>query len=243
MNQPNKQDAPVALITGAARRIGAVIAQYLHEQGFRVAIHCRQSQAEAHALAANMNQQRVDSAIVLTADLCLRESASLLIGNALTWAGRLDLLVNNASLFSRNEADWDALFNLNVKAPFLLSHAAFPALLSARGSIVNITDTHADRPLKEYAIYCQSKAALSMQTKALAKEFAPGVRVNAVAPGAILWPEHGNLLSNDQQQNIINKTPLQRHGDPMFIAKAVFLMADNAFITGQSLKVDGGRSL
>jgi len=243
LNQTNKQDAPVALVTGAARRIGAAIAQYLHTAGYRVIIHCHQSHTAAHALANDMDRMRADSAIVLTANLCFPDSAHQLIADALTWAGRMDLLVNNASLFTRNETDWDAMFNLNVKAPFLLSHAALPHLAKTHGSIINITDIHADTPLKGYAIYCQSKSALSMQTKALAREFAPNVRVNAVAPGAIMWPEQGNQLSEEQQQNIIDKTPLKQHGSPLFIAQAVLSLAENLFITGQTLSVDGGRSI
>ena len=243
MKQTNKQEAPVAVITGAARRIGAEIARYLHKNGFRVVVHCHQSEAVAQALDYELNQQRPDSAKVLRADLSLSQSANTLIAETLRWGGRIDLLVNNASLFSRNETDWDEMFNVNVKAPFWLSQAAFAALKTVQGSIINITDTHADRPLKGYAIYCQSKAALSMQTKALAREFAPNVRVNAVAPGEIAWPEHANQLDTEQQQHIINKTPLQRHGHPLFIAQAVFALAENQFITGQILCVDGGRSI
>lgn len=243
MNPENKPVAPVALVTGAARRIGAAIVRHLHAAGFGVVIHCHQSQTEAHALENELNQQRADSVKVLIADLANPTSAHQLITEALSWAGRIDLLVNNASLFTRNEADWDAMFTLNVKAPFLLSQAAFPHLSLTHGSIINITDIHADKPLKGYAIYCQSKAALSMQTKALAREFAPNVRVNAVAPGAIMWPEQDNQLNDILQQNIIEKTPLKRHGNPMFIAQAVLALAENAFITGQVLRVDGGRSV
>lgn len=243
LNQTNKQDAPVALVTGAARRIGAAIAQHLHTAGFRVIVHCHQSQSAGHALANELNQLRFNSAIMLTADLCRPESVHQLMSDALLWGGRMDLLVNNASLFTRNDADWDGMFNLNVKAPFLLSCAACPHLVKTQGSIINITDTHADRPLKGYAIYCQSKAALDMQTKALAREFAPNVRVNAVAPGAIMWPEQENQLNEEQQQSIIDKTPLKRHGSPLFIAQAVLALAENQFITGQTLRVDGGRSI
>lgn len=243
MNQVNKYHAPVALVTGASRRIGASIAKHLHAAGFRVVIHCHQSFAAAQALTEEMNQSRANSAKVLTADLCRPDSARQLIADTYDWAGRIDLLVNNASLFTRNESDWEAMFSLNVKAPFLLSYAALSHLAKTGGSIINITDIHADKPLKDYAIYCQTKAALHMQTKALAREFAPEVRVNAVAPGAIMWPEQGNQLSEAQQQQIIEKTPLKRHGSPAFIAHAVLSLAENEFITGQSLRVDGGRSL
>jgi pteridine reductase len=243
LNLSNTQDTRVALITGAARRIGATIAKHLHQAGFLVVIHCHHSIDSAHALGVYLNHKRTDSAYVLTGDLCKESSIEALIQKTLECAGRLDLLVNNASLFSRKMTDWDTLFQLNVKAPFLLSHAAFAALSKTQGSIINITDAHTDKPLKDYAIYCQSKAALTMQTKALAREFAPNVRVNAVAPGAILWPEHDNALSQEQRQRIINDIPLKRHGAPLFIAKAVLALADNPFITGQVLCVDGGRGL
>ena len=243
MNQPNKQDARVALITGAARRIGATIAKHLHQAGFRVVIHCHHSVHEAEELAHTLNQQRMNSACVLVADLSEHNVSTRLVQQTLTWAGRLDLLVNNASLFSRDINDWDALFYLNVKVPFLLSLAAREALTSTCGAIINITDAHIEKPLKEYAVYCQTKAALTMQTKSLAREFAPNIRVNAVAPGAILWPEHGNKLSHEQKQKIIEEIPLKRHGDPLFIAQAVLALTDNLFITGQTLIVDGGRGL
>lgn len=248
LNQANKQ-APVALVTGGARRIGAAIARHLHQAGFRVLIHYHHSHDEARALAHDLNQTHANSVHTLCADLMVKQSATQLITHTINWAGRLDLLVNNASLFKKtpadalDEADWDALFTTNVKAPFWLSHAAYPQLKLQRGSIINITDIHADKPLKDYAVYCQSKAALSMQTQALAIEFAPLVRVNAIAPGAIAWPEQDNALSKTLQQKIIAKTPLKQHGNPLFIAKAVLSLAENPFITGQTLKVDGGRSL
>lgn len=243
MNRPKKQDVPVALVTGASRRIGAAIAQHLLQAGFRVVMHCHQSNVEAQRLVDTANQTRADSAAMFMADLCRPDSAPQLIADTCDWGGRIDLLVNNASLFTRNVTDWDAMFTLNVKAPFLLSHAAFPHLVLTHGSIINITDIHADFPLKGYAVYCQTKAALRMQTRALAREFAPNVRVNAVAPGAIMWPEQGNQLSEEQQKNIIDNTPLKRHGSPLFIAQAVLSLAENLFITGQTLRVDGGRSL
>ena len=243
MNQPNKQDRPVALVTGAARRIGAAIAQHLHLAGFRVVIHCHQSQTHAQRLAETMNQLHGDSALVLTADLCAPMSPQTLIQDTLAWAGRMDLLVNNASVFSRHEHDWEVMFNTNVKAPHMLSHAAYPHLAKNSGAIINITDAHIDKPLQGYCVYSQTKAALTMQTKALACEFAPMVRVNAAAPGAIIWPEHANALSEAQQQKIIAKTPLKQHGSPEFIAQAVLALVENKFITGQTLCVDGGRGL
>ncbi|MBA2652309.1 MAG: pteridine reductase [Tatlockia sp.] len=249
MNQANKQAIKVALVTGAARRIGAAIIKHLHQAGYQVIIHCHHSVAEAEQLAKGLNHQREGSALVLKADLCRPKVGEELIDAALAWAGRLDLLINNASVFLKtnfakfNETNWDNLFATNVKAPYLLSLAARPHLARQQGAIINIADTHGDRPLKDYSEYCQTKAALIMQTKALAREFAPDIRVNAVSPGAIVWPEHQNLVSKEEQAEIIAKTPLKRKGEPGFIAQAVVALAENPFITGQVLKVDGGRSI
>jgi len=249
LNQANTQALKVALVTGAARRIGAAIAEQLHQAGYSVIIHCRSSLAEAQSLAQNLNQKRPNSALVLPCDLCTHQAIEELISSATAWVGRLDVLVNNASIFSRTDlADfddkgWSELFETNVKIPFQLSLAARPYLALQQGAIINITDIHADKPLKGYAVYCQTKAALVMQTKALAREFAPQIRVNAIAPGAIAWPEQGNVLSLEQKNEIINKTPLKRHGSPLFIAQAVLALIENPFITGQILNVDGGRSV
>lgn len=249
MNPLNTQALKVALITGAARRIGAAIAKHLHQAGYKVIIHCRSALVEAQQLAQHLNQQRPNSAFVLQGDLCEHHAVKELLSSTIAWAGRLDLLVNNASVFRRTgltELDdnvWDDLFDSNVKAPFLLSLAARPFLTKQQGAIINLTDIHADRPLKDYAVYCQTKAALAMQTKALAREFAPQVRVNGIAPGAIVWPEEDNALSFELQHEIVGKTLLKRHGDPLFIAQAVLALAENPFITGQILNVDGGRSI
>ncbi|MFY7698318.1 MAG: pteridine reductase [Legionella sp.] len=247
MNQENIQ-APVALITGAGRRIGAAIATHLHSAGYRVIIHCLHSIAAAEELASKLNQVRSRSAMTIQADLSDPHVSSL-ITDSIHWAGRLDLLVNNASIFKRNEiniynaTDCLQTFNINVFAPLCLSQAAYPYLAETKGVIINITDIHAHKPLKQYSVYCQSKAALTMQTFSLAREFAPLVRVNAIAPGAIVWPEHSNSLTDEQQQQIIDQTPLRQHGDPCFIAQAVLTLATNQFITGEILRVDGGRSL
>lgn len=248
MNNANTQ-ARVALVTGAARRIGAVIAETLHNKGFLVAIHCHHSQREANSLCAEFNKRRPNSARVFSANLTQKKENQTLINEVIDWSGRLDLLVNNASIFMKtpleplDDARWDALFSINVQAPFWLSFAAQSFLAAQQGSIVNITDIHAETPLKGYAEYCQTKAALMMQTKALAVEFAPSVRVNAIAPGAIAWPESANELTHEQQEKIIAKTLLKRHGDAAFIAQAVLTVAENPFITGQTLRVDGGRLL
>lgn len=249
MNHANKQEEKVALVTGSARRIGAAIVEQLHGAGYKVVIHCHASLGEAHALAERLNQQRKDSAFVLQRNLNEANAAAEIMQTLIDWSGRLDLLVNNASVFSRtdchscNEEEWNFLFDTNVKAPFLLSQAAYPHLSKHNGAIINLTDIHAEKPLKGYSVYCQTKAALDMQTKSLAREFSPTVRVNAVAPGSIMWPEAGNSLSNEEQQKILAKTPLKNHGNPEYIAQAVLALAENQFITGQTLKVDGGRSL
>ncbi len=249
LNRINKQDSKVALITGGARRIGAAIVKALHQAGYKVAIHCHHSLKQAHELAQHLNQQRMDSAYVLQGELGDPDIPLNLIQALDAWASRLDLLVNNASVFIKDEiilsypSQWDELFNINVKAPFHLSLAARDLLAKEQGSIVHITDTHADTPLKGYGIYCQSKAALQMQTKSLAQEFAPFIRVNAVAPGAIAWPEKDNRLPLEQQEKIIATTVLKRHGHPDYIGQAVLSLAQNPFITGQIVKVDGGRYL
>lgn len=239
----------VALITGASRRIGAAIAEAAHAAGYRVILHCHQSVEAAQALAIKLNDKTAQSAHVISADLRTYSETTRLIEESLSWARRLDLLVNNAAVFFKNdslsfdEQVWDELFTLNVKAPLWLSQAAYPFLNKTEGSIINITDIHADNPLKDYLFYCQSKAALVMQTKALAREFAPRVRVNGVAPGAIAWPEAKNTLSAKIKASIIQQTPLKKHGTPESVAQAVISLARNSFITGQVLNVDGGRSI
>ncbi|HIG0327322.1 TPA: pteridine reductase [Legionella pneumophila] len=249
MNQTNTKEARVALVTGGAKRIGAAIVKKLHLSGYQVAIHCRSALHEADTLAKELNQLRMDSAIVVQKELTELDAAEEIIAKVKLWAGRLDLLVNNASVFKRtachflHETDWQYLFAVNALAPFRLSIAARPLLAQSKGSIINITDIHADKPLKGYSVYCQTKAALEMQTRSLARELAPEIRVNAVAPGAIAWPENDNSLTAEAQQKIIEKTPLKKHGSPDFIAQAVLTLAENSFITGQILKVDGGRSL
>ncbi len=232
-----------ALITGSARRIGAGIARYLHGLEFNIIVHCNQSIAEGALLVEELNAIRSNSAILIAINLNSEESSKKLIDDALVWSKHLDVLINNASIFSQNANDWDLMFLTNVKVPFWLSNYAYKSLAKTNGCIVNITDTHANTPLKEYAMYCQTKAAFFMQTKALAREFAPLVRVNAVAPGAIIWPEGDNAIALDNQQLIIKKTLLKKAGNVNFIAQAVFAMIDNKFITGQELKVDGGRNI
>jgi pteridine reductase len=249
LNSSNKQEAKVALVTGAGRRIGAAVVKKLHTAGYKVLIHCCNSLQKAQELATALNNQKPDSALVVQKELRETSSASDLITTLNNWTGRLDLLVNNASVFIRTDfeayaqTDWDNLFDIHVKIPFLLSLASRSLLTKQKGAIINITDIHAENPLKGYSVYCQSKAALEMQTKSLAKEFAPELRVNAIAPGSIAWPEHENSLSPELQKQIIAQTPLKQHGNPQYIAQAVLALAEHPFITGQILKVDGGRSL
>lgn len=240
--------APVALLTGAARRVGAVLADTLHAAGWSVAIHARQSRAEAAALCATLERRRPGSTLQLGGDLADIGVVQSLVSGTLERFGRLDALVNNASSFhptpigTATEADWDDLFASNAKAPFFLAQAAAPALRAQRGAIINITDIYAERPLANHTIYVMAKAALRMMTLSLARDLAPEIRVNAIAPGAILWPESGKPYTD--QQALIARTPLQRAGEPADIARALmYLLRDAPFVTGEILKVDGGRSL
>lgn len=240
--------APVVLITGAARRLGAAIAVALHETGARVVLHARHSIAEAETLARRLNATRADSVRVVRADLLDTESISPLVADAFAQFGRLDGLVCNASSFfptplgQIDEAAWHDLVGSNFKAPLFLAQAAAPHLRAAGGAIINITDIHAERPLAGYPLYSAAKGALLTLTRALAIELAPEVRVNAVAPGPILWPEDGQF-PNPERDAIVQHTLLKRIGTPEDIARTVrFLMLDAPYITGQVINVDGGRS-
>ena len=241
--------APVILVTGAARRVGAQIARTLHAAGARIVLHYRASGSDAAALAAELNAEREDSVLALHCDL--RDTLALphLIEEIVAHYGRLDALVNNASSFfptalgSIDEASWDALIDSNLKGPLFLSQAAAPQLAATHGCIVNITDIHAERPLKGYPVYCAAKAGLLGLTRALALELGPLVRVNAVAPGAIEWPENDNDFPPAAQAAIIEHTLLKRVGAPADIARTVkFLILDAPYVTGQVINVDGGRT-
>ena len=238
----------VALITGAARRIGAAIATRLHQSGADVAIHYRGSADEAAELADKLNAQRPDSASIFAADLTDLEALRELVDGVHDWHKRLDILVNNASSFyptpigEITEDHWDDLLGSNLKAPLFLSQAAAPSLRATNGVIINIVDIHAQRPLRNHAVYGAAKAGLAMLTRSLAKDLAPAVRVNGVAPGAILWPE--NDMSNETKNVILGQIPLQRAGDPGDIADCVLYLARDAdYVTGQIIAVDGGRSI
>jgi pteridine reductase len=235
------------LITGAAKRIGAACARLLHTEGCNIFLHYRSSATDARQLCDELNQQRPDSARIMQADLLNKASLEVVAKEASTAWGGIDVLVNNASSFyptaipDVTEQQWDELLGSNLKAPFFLAQALAKNLTANNGCIVNIVDIHAERGLNGYPVYSIAKAGLAAMTKILAKELSPAVRVNGVAPGAILWPEQSSESDN---QDILQRVALKRRGEPADIAKAVlFLIKDANYITGQILTVDGGRTL
>lgn len=243
-----KNQRPVVLITGAAKRVGAVIARTLHDAGYDLALHYRRSRAEMDALSAGLEARRANSTLALQAELAEIENLPNLIDAVVARYGRLDGIVNNASTFyptpigSVSAGQWNELFASNAQAPFFLAQAAAPHLRSARGGIVSIVDIYAQHPLAQHPVYSMAKAALAAMTRSLARELAPDVRVNAIAPGAILWPESGKAAAD--QTDLLARTPLGRIGTPADVATAVlFLLRDAKFTTGQILNVDGGREL
>lgn len=239
--------APVVLVTGAARRIGAEIVRRLHADGYCVAMHCNRSREEADALAAALEPQRPESTLVLQGDLADAAALPALVERTVSRFGRLDALVNNAAAFAPTAFDatdaaaFDALMATNARAPFLLAQAAAPHLRATRGAIVNIGDLYAERPRSDLVAYAASKAALLGLTRGLAVALAPEVRVNAVSPGAILWPDDGS--DHAQQSRILESTPLARLGTAEEIADAVAWLLRGGFVTGEVLRLDGGRSL
>jgi len=242
------QARPSALVTGGARRIGAAIVRRLHADGHDIALHYHHSAGEAKALAAELEHARAGSVLLLRAELAEFDRLPELVATTVGRFGRLDALVNNASAFfptpfgEATPAQWDALFAANARAPFFLSQAAAPHLRATRGAIVNLADIHGERPLRGHALYGMSKAALIQMTQALALELAPEVRVNAVSPGAILWPDGGK--SDAERSSLIARTPLARTGTPEEIAEAVrWLLCGATYTTGQVVRVDGGRML
>jgi len=239
----------VVLITGGAKRVGAAICRRLHGAGANLMIHYRSSAAEAEALRDEFNRIRPDSAALAQADLHDVERLPELVAAAVKHFGQLDVLVNNASSFYPTavgeiaEKDWHDLLGTNLKAPLFLSQAAAQALRHSHGCIVNITDIHAERPMKSYVVYSIAKAGLVALTKSLAHELGPEVRVNAVAPGPIMWPEGDPTFDDQERRRIIAHTLLKREGTPDDIARAVlFLVKDAPYMTGTILPVDGGRS-
>ena len=236
------------LITGAAKRIGAACARLLHEEGCNVFLHYRSSKKEAMELCYELNQIRADSAYMMQADLLNSCELEALVNEACMAWGAIDVLINNASSFyptamtDVTENQWDELIGCNLKAPFFLAKALSGTLAKNKGCIVNIADIHAERGLKGYPIYSIAKAGLVAMTKILAKELGPSIRVNAVAPGAILWPE--KELCEQEKHEILQRVALRRNGDPSDIAKAVwFLIKDADYMTGQVITIDGGRTL
>lgn len=243
-----RAQAPVVLVTGAARRVGAAIARGLHAHGASLALHYRRSHGQAAQLAAQLNAARPRSAAIFAADLLDTAALPQIVDMVLQHFGRLDGLVNNASSFAPTPvgtidlAAWDDLVGSNLKAPLFLIQAAAPALRERKGAVVNIVDIHADRPLPGYPVYCAAKAGLMGLTRAMAVELSPDVRVNGVSPGAVLWPEDHQFSPRDRL-DIVDHTLLKAEGSPDDIAIAVrFLLFEATYVTGQILAVDGGRS-
>jgi pteridine reductase len=237
-----------ALITGAARRVGAAIARKLHAAGANVVLHYRSSADASNALARELNEKRPDSVVPIEADLLDLSQLQTLPTIATKHFGTLDILVNNASTFyptpmgDITEIDWDDLIGTNLKAPLFLSQAAATALRISSGLIVNIADIHGMRPLSRHPVYSVAKAGVIMLTYSLARELGPSVRVNAIAPGPVMWPEDG--MDKDLQAKIVDRTALKRPGSPDDVARAVLFFATEApYVTGQILAVDGGRSV
>ena len=248
MSESKTLDGQTALVTGASRRIGAEIVRRLHAAGARVGIHYRQSADDARRLRDELNELRADSAGIFAADLLQADAPESLVAAVLAWSGSLNILVNNASSFyptpigSITEEQWNDLVGSNLKAPLFLSQAAAAHLRSDGGVIINIVDIHARRPLRDHVVYGPAKAGLEMLTRSLAKDLAPEVRVNGIAPGAILWPESG--MSDEAQASILEQIPLARPGAPGDIADCLlYLVRDAGYVTGQVIAVDGGRSL
>ncbi len=240
----------VVLVTGGAKRVGAAICRRLHAAGAQIALHYRSSEQEALALKKELNKLRPKSAAVFQAELLDPKALPKLVHKVITEFGRLDALVNNASSFYAtpladvDEQQWHDLLGTNLRAPLFLAQAAAAELRRSHGAIVNIADIHAERPMHGHLLYSVAKAGLVALTKGLAQELAPQVRVNAVAPGVIVWPEATEWADEEQRRKIVAHTLLKREGEPDDIARTVkFLLSDAPYITGQVIAVDGGRSI
>ncbi len=245
-NTKANNDYPVLLITGGSKRIGAEIIRTLHPS-FNIVLHYRHSSTEAQILQQQLNQQRNNSCKIIQANLDHHQEVLKLAEQAKQCWGKINTLINNASQFfpspigQVSETDWDALMSSNLKAPFFLSQALAEELKKNQGNIINIADIYAERPLREHTVYAMAKAGLKMMTESLAKELGPQVRVNAIAPGPILWPES---KAGPDQEKIIQSTALKRQGSPADVAKTtLFLLQDGGYITGEMIRVDGGRHL
>lgn len=239
-------EGKTALITGAANRLGAQIARTLHQNGANLIIHYRESAANARALEQQLNALRADSASCIQADLNDLDAINNLAHDAAQLYHGLDFLINNASSFyptpigKITEQDWDDLAGSNFKAPLFLSQACYPYLRETCGVIINMLDIYASSPLKNHSLYCSAKAANQMLVKSMALEMAPEVRVNGIAPGAILWPDKSNTAQPEYQKKLLKKIPLQRTGSPESIAQTVMFLLGNDYVTGEVIKVDGG---
>ena len=261
-NINTKHAYPVALITGASQRIGKAISESLHEMNYCVIIHFHQNEQLAQALATDLNQKRAHSAVAIKADLRKSDELNHLVKMAQAHWGRVDVLINNASIFEPDNTvhhetptnqtiinqtkQWQHIIDTNIRSAWLLSNALHPSLNEHDGCIINLVDIYANRPLKSHSIYSISKAGISMMSQSLALEFAPTVRVNGISPGAILWPSSEKEASDSQkthQQEILNKIPLAKLGSTKAITKAVHFLIECDYITGQIINVDGGRSI
>ncbi|WNO08607.1 pteridine reductase [Teredinibacter sp. KSP-S5-2] len=248
MHTQNNQQK-VILITGAAKRIGASLAKDLHSNNYKIIIHYNQSESSARSLMESLNNRRADTATMIQADLRNLDQTLSLAEQAIAYWGRLDGLINNASTYYSTPIgectpeQWQDLFSSNLKAPFFLAQACVEALKKTRGHIINIADIHGQRPLAKHSMYCMAKAGNIMMTKTLAKELAPEIKVNGIAPGAILWPENDGENSVDNTE-ILNQIPLKELGNTQSITSSIrFLLMESSYITGQIINVDGGRSL
>jgi pteridine reductase len=247
---PQTSDKPVALVTGGAVRIGAAMVKALHAAGYRIIIHYHRSQTPAKEMKHALEALIPSSVALVSADLCDFKSLKPLIESATHTWGRLDVLINNASRYyptpvdQASDAEWDDLMASNLMSPYFLSQNAYPYLKSTKGCIINMTDIKAVHPLKNYGIYCASKAGLDMVTRSMALAFAPDVRVNGVAPGsAILWPQHKAEMSETAKRKLTEVIPLKKRGCVDDITRTVLFLIESKHITGQIISVDGGQSL
>ena len=233
------------LITGGAKRIGATTSRYLHEKGFNIILHYNNSELEAESISKELNKIRKNSCFTIQADFNSENSISKLVERVKSITKALDLLVNNASSFyptpidTASSGQWKDLTDTNVTTPLFLIQALAPYLKRANGCIINISDTLVKNGIKEYSLNSGAKAALEGITKSLAKELAPKVRVNGIAPGAILWPDDKDL-SNKEKESILKKIAMGRIGKPEDIASAIFFLTESKYTTGQIINVDGG---
>ena len=246
-NTNTTADSKIALVTGSSKRLGRQMIIELHKLNYQVIIHCFNSKSAAKDLANQLNTERSNSAKVISGDITTQDSLEQIVKDAINCFGGLDLLVNNASSFYPNENlppamdKWQDLMGTNMKAPYNLSCLCAPYLKERQGNIINMVDIHAKKPLKNHTIYCMAKAGLEMMVKSLACEFAPDIRVNGIAPGAILWPEQH--LPEEQKEAILGQIALKRLGTAQDIANTAIFLATSPYITGQIIAVDGGRSL